>query len=145
MKLDKKYQLRWLFYRNKKNLAFRKNNFTATERCCNCKKGVSKWISYIFTENDGSTKFISNCPHCNKELKREKNISIIHKLYESIEYFWSVLDWLHICRNTAGGRYDFGNDEWYLVKGYYYTDYFELVEVLKRKRKWWEYVIIEKH
>jgi DNA-directed RNA polymerase subunit RPC12/RpoP len=138
-KKPKKYQLRWLFYRNKVNFSLGKNNYTATERCSKCKKGVSFFMA-IWWEG----KTISNCPHCGEDLVKEKNTSFLHKLHTKKEVFWKVLDWLHICRDTIGHRYDMFNDEHYFIMSTEYTNDWEFKKHNFRKRKWWEYIVIEK-
>lgn len=138
-KRNRKYQLRWLFYRNKANFLMGKNNYTASERCSKCKKGVSFYMA-IWWEG----KNLSKCPHCSEDLVKEPNTSIFRKLYIKKDIFWKVLDKLHICRNTIGGRYEWGNDEHYFITSSEYTSDWDFKQHNFRKRKWWEYIIIEK-
>ena len=139
LRAKKKYQLRWLLYRNKPNFGFGKNNFTATERCSKCKKGVAYWMTYMWGD-----KIISKCPHCREDLTREKNTSLVHFLWKKKEIFWNLLDFLHLCRNTVGGRYEMGNEESYFVESQEFDEDWNHIKTNFRKRKWWEYIIIEK-
>jgi len=98
-KFNNEYQFRWLFYRNKRNWTLGKNNYTASQRCSKCKRGVSHYLAVFW---DG--KIITKCPHCGEDLVKEKNISFRHWLWIKKGLFWKLLDYLHICRNTSGVR-----------------------------------------
>lgn len=142
----KKYQLRWLFYRNKQNLTYGRNNYTASEMCDKCKKGVSHYLSFM--NFGGDNKTVSVCPHCSQNMNTVPNTNLNHKLwkiYKKLEdSFWKILDYLHICRDTVGGRYDMFNDEYYFVKSTEYSSNWNFFKNNFRDRKWWEYIIIEK-
>lgn len=135
----KQYQLRWLFYKRKPNFILGKNNYTASERCSKCKKGVSTYL-FIWTPS----KNIYKCPHCAEDLVKEKNTSIKRKLWNYRNVFWNLLDYLHICRYSATGRYDMLGDECYLVESREYDKDWNLIKINFKKRKWWEHIIIEK-
>lgn len=146
-KKPKRYQLRWLFYRGKKNLVFGKNNYTASEMCDKCNKGVNHYLS-IF-DFGGSGKGTSLCPHCGKEMKPVLNTNLNHKLwkvYKKVEEgVFNTLDFLHILRNTTSkSRYEMFSDESYFVKFEKYDNDWNFKGRELRSRKWWEYIIIEK-
>lgn len=146
-KKPKKYQLRWLFYRGKKNFVLGKNDHTSSQTCDKCRKGVSNYLS-IF-DFGGSKVSISFCPHCGKEMKPVPNTNFNHKLwkiYKKLEdAVFNTLDFLHIMRNTISkNRYEMFSDESYFVKSEKYDNNWNFKERELRSRKWWEYIIIEK-
>ena len=139
----KRYQLRWLFYRRLPNMVWGENNYTSSDRCSNCKKGVSGSFGYIF-----QGKMFMHCPHCGKDLKKEKNTNLNHKLWvigKNISIlFWNFLDKIHLVRSQVSGRYDMMGDECKYVK--HWTMNYETgkMSFTPKKRKWWEYIFIER-
>jgi hypothetical protein len=136
----KRYRLRWLFYRQPKNWRFGRNDYSASQRCKSCRKGVSGWIGIGMGD-----RIVSYCPHCTKELYREPNTSFSHYAYKVllrlVNAFYLLLDRLHIVR--TGSRYGiFGDESGYVKYFSYHLDGRETFEL--RSRKWWEYIIIKK-
>lgn len=139
----KRYQLRWLFYRRIPNMSWGKDNYTSSERCSKCKKGVSSSFGYIF-----QGKMFMHCTHCGKDLQKEKNTNINHRIWVVCKLisdsFWTFLDKIHLVRSQVFGRYEMMGDE------YKYVEYWNInLETGKtcftlKKRKWFEYIFIEK-
>lgn len=144
-----KYQLRWMFYRSRKHIMYGKtNNYSAEDMCKSCKRGVNSYIARAYIDEKGSWINATKCPHCGILLDKVPNINLNRKLYKLGERvknnFWKALDYLHICRNQAGGRYPicFSDESAYIIS----------TQILKtgefkhffRNRKWWEYIFIEK-
>jgi len=143
MPFFKLYQLRWAFYRNVPNWSLGKDNDSSSERCASCKKGVSSSFGYAF-----NGKFHFFCPHCSKDLVKEKNTNIRHYLWivfkKVSKAFWWVLNEIHLVRSAHNDRYGMFGDEYKYVEKY--TINFETDETVftLRKRKWWEHLFIER-
>lgn len=143
----KTHTLRWLFYVRKKNLCFGKNDWSASKICDKCRKGVSSFITWSTFSEDGKGKSHSYCPHCGKEMNRVDNDNVSHKLYKFTEklknWFWWVLDKSHIARYSIEGRYGMFGDEARYVKSWTVNMKSGEEKANFKKRKWWEYILIE--
>lgn len=141
----KRYRLRWLFYGKLDNFVLGKSRW-ASDRCKNCKKGVNSKIAIIDFETNTTKSF---CIHCSKEYIAEPNTNLdyrIYKIFKSIaKLFWNLLDFLHLVRSSHFGRYNMFGDESNYVSGWSFNyDNYTGMHPLMKKRKWWEYIIIEK-
>lgn len=93
-------------------------------------------------------KMFMHCPHCGNDLKKEKNTNLNHKLWgigKNISIlFWNFLDKIHLVRSQVSGRYDMIGDECKYVK--HWTMNYEIgkMSFTPKKRKWWEYIFIER-
>lgn len=147
----KKYQLRWLFYRRLPNMvwsASKYDKYIAHDRCKACKWGVNGRLVFIMWDKNGIPTSYSNCPQCGKEYKAEPNTNYSYRAYKISKRiskgFWDVLDWLHLVRSAHSGRYDIFGDEGYYVTGWELNTKTGVVITHFKKRKWWEYILIEK-
>ncbi|MDC7248574.1 MAG: hypothetical protein PQJ49_01485 [Sphaerochaetaceae bacterium] len=143
-KQPKKYQLRWLFYRKSVSYRFGKNNYTASEICKLCRKGVSYYMTVLMFGG----KSHSYCPHCSQNLEKVPNTNFNHKLWKFGKkldgYLENFLNFTHILRKRGESRYGmFGDESKYILATEFSKDW-DFVKEHKRKRKWWEYIIIEK-
>lgn len=139
----KTHTLRWLFYRKKKNLVFGENNYTANTMCSLCKKGTDGPCFYIM----GLNKLY--CPHCGTdELKRISNTNFNHRLYIIgkfiSNYTWKFLSMIRLVRSSIEGRYDMFGDERRHVESWQLNYSTGRTSYRLKKRKWWEYILIEK-
>lgn len=148
MPLWKTHTLRWLFYRRVPNHVLYKpsvDKYSSNQRCKNCKWGVGSHMMIADFSKRISTSY---CPHCHQELEKEPNKNLTHKLYNAYSYivnlFWATLDKLHIVRSTSEGRYDMMGDEAKYVDHWLMNNNTGTVTPVLRKRKWWEYILIEK-
>lgn len=151
MPVWKTHTLRWLFYRKTKNWILpnpKHDKYSANDRCSNCKLGVNARMGFLFFQEDGTSKYQSFCPHCGKEYSPEPNINISHKLYKLAKiickFFWFILDKIHLIRRSTETRYGAFGDESRYVKCLEYDNEWNYKGVELKKRKWWEYIIIEK-
>lgn len=151
MPIWKTHTLRWLHYRRTPNWTIGKpstDKYISDKRCKACKWGVNLRVSWIIIAEDGTRSSCSYCPHCNKEYHEEPNTNFTHKLYKAAKWiskiFWIILDKLHLVRSTTSGRYEMFGDEQRYVESWQMN--FETGETSKKfkKRKWWEYILIEK-
>lgn len=138
MKSKNRYKLRYLFYRILPNIVFGLADYESSTRCKVCKKSGS--VGFLF-----QGKIMCNMSH---EYVEEPNTSLKRKLYlvwEAIgNFFWKVLDKLHIVRSSHDGRYGmFGGDECMYVKQYKLNLETGKFTFEFKKRKWWEYIIID--
>lgn len=141
----KRYQLRWLLYRKIPNMRWGKNDYSSDKRCKSCKRGTGGikigWVT--------NGVYSCSCPHCGNELKEEKNINLNHRLWgigKSISsYFWALLDKLHLVRSSSIGRYDMFGDEQKYVSSYTLDMTNCKMTPRYKKRKWWEYIFIERN
>ena len=137
----KRYTIRWLFYRKLPNLIYSKYS---DSRCKHCKYG-------------GGTNLIWRTPEgaihgCGKPYETEPNTNWDYKLYKAtaflkkytIDLFWGILDFLHIVRSTNHGRHDMFGDESRYVKSWAFDKDWNKKGPIMIKRKWWEYIFIEK-
>lgn len=142
----KRYTLRWLFYRNKPNMAIR-FNYPTSERCKKCKRSLGP-SRMVFMDMTGSGKNYWPCPECGEELEVEENTNFDRKLFLAkhnlVELFWEVLDRLHICRDTTESRYSMFGDEAHYVKCWHHNMKTGETHPEFKKRKWWEYIFIVK-
>ncbi len=145
--LWKTHTFRYLFYRRKQNICFGKNDYSSDKICSKCKKGTGglKLMMLNFRPNG---KSITYCPHGCGELFQIPNTNLNHKLWiignRISKLFWFILDKLHIIRSSINSRYDMGGDESrYILRWSMNMDTGEF-KPIHRKRKWWEYIIIEK-
>lgn len=144
----KRYQLRWLFYRRFNSYMFGKNDYTSDKRCSKCKKGCGG-MKMGFMDMSDNGKFYMSCPHCSENLVEEPNANLNHLLYTYYRILMKVseviLNYLHILRKKGETRYDIFGDE-----RKYVSIYFRIEEdgakviSTKLKRKWWEYIFIER-
>lgn len=76
------------------------------------------------------------------------NTNISHKLYKFgkriSKLFWILLDKLHLVRSSIIGRYDMFGDESRYVKSWVMNMKTGKMSKNLKKRKWWEYILIEK-
>ncbi len=78
-KVDRKYKLRYLFYRKQKGFTIISNNIWYSEYLCkNCKSPASHYIAWLDTQSKTS-KII--CLYCSKDLIKIPNKSISKKLF----------------------------------------------------------------
>jgi len=151
MPIWKTHTLRWLHYKRIPNWVMGKpstDKYIADKRCKECKWGVNARMVWMFTAEDGTRSSHFNCPHCRKEYHGEPNTNFTHKLYKTgkriSKIFWTILDRLHLVRSSIGGRYDmFGDEARYVRSWGINMTTGEMSKTLK-KRKWWEYILIEK-
>lgn len=151
MPIWKTHTLRWLLYRRIPNFEFNSHKidkYVSAKKCSKCKWGVNSRMTFIQRLDDGTYKYFSICPHCGKDFIEEPNTNFTHRLYKFAKWwsklFWTFLDRLHIVRSLIHDRYDIFGDE-----GRYVTKFSLNFETGKKKnylakRKWWEYIIIEK-
>lgn len=147
MPIWKTHTFRWLFYRRVPNM-LKQNYRLADNRCKSCKKGVNSRFIISMRQEDGTWKSYCNCPHCNKEYIAEPNTNLSYKLWKYYEkiisLFWWILDKLHLVKSSVHGRYDMFGDEARYVKHWTYNKKDLYPTSLMKKRKWWEYILIEK-
>lgn len=151
MPIWKTHTLRWLFYRKIPNLVISKpsrDKYTSSKRCAKCKKGVNLKMGLLVRQEDNSYKYISYCPHCGDEYKEEPNTNISHKLYKitkkTSNLFWLILDKIHLVRSSHESRYSMFGDESRYVEYWKYDLNWNPKKPVLKKRKWWEYILIEK-
>ena len=151
MPLWKTHTLRWLYYRKTPNFSLGKistDKYKSSKRCANCKNGVNTRMVFMMMQEDGTQKYSSYCPHCSKEYVEEENTNINHKLYKIgkkiSKYFWMLLDKLHLVRSSISSRYDMFGDEYRYVRGWEMNMKTGKTTFSLKKRKWWEYIFIEK-
>lgn len=151
MPVWKTHTLRWLFYRKVSNLLIsnpKYQRWTASRRCSKCKKGVSVWMAFSCTDKNGRYNPKSLCPHCGKDFIFEPNTNLSHRLYNTyksiIRGFWLIFDRLHLIRSSIHGRYDMFGDEARYVAHWTYDKNWNQKKPALKKRKWWEYILIEK-
>lgn len=135
----KRYQLRWLFYRRLPNMVFSKGDYTSNTRCKICKRGSG--MMWFF-----QGKLL--CGSGDHEYIEEPNTSLKHKVYKAWKYisglFWLMLDKIHLVRSSHHGRYEmFGDESPYISSFTINLDTGKVTYHLK-KRKWWEYIFIER-
>lgn len=140
----KRYQLRWLFYRVKSNTFILNYREASKDRCSKCKRGSSSWMA--FAKPDEPMKMY--CIYCGSEWVPEPNTNFKHYAIKicraTSKTFWAVLDWLHLVRSSFDPRYSMFGDEGHYVKSFTVnTDTWTTTYKLK-KRRWWEYILIEK-
>lgn len=147
MPIWKTHTLRWLFYRRKRNLTFVKD-IESKYRCKNCKKGIAGGMimfSFDKYKNPCSKRY---CHHCSKELETEPNTNISRKIWILWKWiqdkFWGFLDVIHLVRSSTHGRYGMFGDEARYVESWTLNINSPHEKANLRKRKWWEYIIIEK-
>lgn len=141
----KRYQLRWLFYRKPQpSFSYGTNDYTSEKRCAKCKKGVGGTKHGIMWDS-GVTYF---CPHGCGELIEQKNTNLNHRIYilwkPVLKFIVLALDRLHILRMPGNQRNGLFADE-----GKYLSHWTMNIEtgetkMFYKKRKWWEYIFIEK-
>ncbi len=147
----KTHTLRWLFYRKVPNYVlstFKEDKYQSDKRCKSCKWGVNNRISYMFREDDGTTKVYTYCPHCTKEYIAEDNTNITHYLYKLkkffVNLFWVFLDKIRLVRSSDSGRYDLFGDESRYVSSWEINLTKDTATFTHKKRKWWEHILIVK-
>lgn len=147
----KTHTLRWLFYRKIPNWVMGKpstDKYTSDKRCVECKNGVNARMGFLALGKDGQQKYTSFCPHCRKEYKEEPNTNFSHRLYKLGKFistkFWKILDKLHLVRSSIGGRYEMMGDERRYVLRWGMNMETGKTNYKLRKRKWYEYILIEK-
>ncbi len=144
----KTHTLRWLFYRRKDNVVFGKNGVSSDKMCQSCKKGVNSYLAFSCIDSEGKHYTVANCPFCKEKLVRVPNTTISHKLYKfwtkCVILFWVFLDKIRLVRSSIEGRYGMFGDESRYTTGFYLNMETGKSTSLMRKRKWWEYIIIEK-
>lgn len=149
MPIWKTHTLRWLFYR-KVIGSFISNpkydKWSSGNRCVLCKKGVNLMIMFSEISEGGTKKHLVYCPHCGEEYKKEPNTNLSHNLWKFGKWinmsFWLILDKLHLIR--SGSRYGlFGDEARYVKLQTIYLETGKTTQCLE-KRKWWEYILIEK-
>lgn len=142
--LWKRYQFRWLFYMPLKGMPFVKHH-QSDKRCSTCKKSVGPYMLWLNFSNGTSR---AECPHGRHEYVAEPNTNFSYRAY----LIWAaivkttrfVLDKMHILRRADERRYGTFGDESYFILREEYDQNWQLVKIHFRKRKWWEYVFIEK-
>lgn len=138
----KTHTLRWLFYRKVPNFVFENAKYS-DNRCSNCKEGVNMRIGMII-----QGKCISYCPYCQKEYIPEPNTNLTYRIYQFRKIlsksFWFILDRLHLVRSSIHSRYEMFGDESRYVKSYRYDKDWNPLAPIMIKRKWYEYIFIEK-
>lgn len=148
MPIWKTHTLRWVYYRRTHNLVVKTHEYTSDKRCSKCKSGVNARIYFMSTKEDGTQGHISYCSHCGEELKEEPNTNINHRLYKIEKkvrtLFWLMLDELHLIRSSPYSRYDMVGDERRYVESWIMNIEKGITTPKLKKRKWWEYVLIEK-
>lgn len=147
----KRYTLRWLFYRRVPNMKFShpsRDKYSSDKRCASCKWGVNARMAFIMMRKDGTSKSYSLCPHCAEEYKEEPNTNLSHRAYKVWSWltgiFWTILDRLHLVRSSCNGRFSMFGDEARYIKGWYLDMGTGKTTPIHRKRKWWQYIVIEK-
>lgn len=147
----KTHTLRWLYYRRIPNLVMGKpstDKWVSDKRCSKCKWGVNMRMCWSFRDADDKWHSHSVCPHCNGEYVAEPNTNITHKLYKAWKWmsklFWKMLDKLHLVRSSIHGRYDMFGDEQRYVAVFKLNFKTGKTTYEFKKRKWWEYMLIEK-
>ena len=106
-------------------------------------------MGFIIKQDDGTNRYISNCPHCGKEYIEEANANLSYRAYQLYKWvskmLWLILDNLHIVRTSYNGRYEmFGDEAVYVQHWRYSLDFSEKKGIKLRPRKWWEYIFIIK-
>lgn len=146
MPIWKTHTFRWLFYRRIKNrmsTPLKYDKWMAHSRCNHCKWGVNSHI--VLLQKDGA---IHICPNCGKNYTKEPNTNFSHQVYlignRVVKMFWRILDNIHLIRSSVEGRYDTFGDESRYVLSTRYSNKWEFVSRTMRKRKWWEYILIER-
>jgi len=138
----KRYRLRWLFYRKRNGFYFPKYSY---ERCENCKNGSAMGAIEM---NFGTGECKKKCLNCMKTFIGEPNTNWNYRVYlfkKAITKFIEVaLNWLHILRKRQETRYGMFGDEDKHVKAWIYNTEANTSETCFKKRKWWEYILIEK-
>jgi len=132
----KHYQLRYLFYRILPNIVFGLKDYESNTRCKVCKKSGAYGFYYQGKLMCGDHEYQS-----------EPNTSTKHRLYliwKSItNLFWTILEKVHIVRSAYDGRYSLFGDESMYVKQFTINIETGKTTYEFKKRKWWEYIIIE--
>lgn len=150
MPIWRTHTLRWLYYRKIPNLIMgnsRTDWYKSNKRCKKCKKGVNMRFIIIDFRSVANDSY-SPCPHCGKKYEEEPNTNISHNLYKTAKWisdtFWLILDKLHLVRSTCIGRYDMFGDESKYVRLWGFNMETGKTSKELKKRKWWEYILIEK-
>ncbi|HXU28817.1 MAG TPA: hypothetical protein VN698_16425 [Bacteroidia bacterium] len=137
----KRYRLRWLFYRNSHALSFGRNNYTASNMCSICRKGVS---SYVVMNYEGRRQCF--CPHGSHELVQVPNNTLHHSLWlkwvKIKSVLETVLDKLHIVRKPHENRYSIFGDERHYMHQTINMETYDVKNIM-HSRRWWEYVFIK--
>ncbi len=148
MPIWKTHTLRWLFYRKVPNIIMSTDKWGHADRCKLCKKGVNARIVFSMRRDDGTWKTVSQCPRCGKDYEAEPNTNLSHKLWKSYKEitnpFWLILDKIHLVRSTTDGRYGMMGDESRYIKSTEFDKDWNFVKTHLKRRKWWEYILIEK-
>ncbi len=146
----KTHTLRWIYYRRTPNLImgnYKTDKWVSDKRCSKCKWGVDQRLTWSFRDENGDWHFTTKCPHCGEDYVAEPNTNITHAMYKIAKNisrsFWAALDYLHLVRSSISGRYEMSGDESRYVKKWMLFESGQTKYTLK-KRKWWEYIFIEK-
>lgn len=104
-----------------------------------------RFMIFDITGNTGGNLVF--CSHCGKPLVEEPNTSWLYKwltfVSKAKKIGWMILEFTHLFRYTSDPRYSMFGDEAHYVKGWViHNDGRE--EAMMRKRKWWEYIVIER-
>lgn len=146
----KTHTLRWLFYRKLPNWQLgspKADRLTSSKRCASCKNGVNSRLGVLI--NLGETpEYVSYCPHCGENYQEEPNTNLNHiawKFYKrTSRMFWLFLDRIHLIRSSTNGRYEMFGDESRYVLAWEISAKTGRTGYRKRKRKWWEHILIER-
>ncbi len=150
MPIWKTHTFRWLFYRKVPNLIMgnpKYDKYNSSVRCKSCKWGVNARWGYMITAEDGTQRWTSFCPHCRKEYHEEPNTNFTYRIYLIGKWisnaFWTILDRLHLVRSSSFGRHEMFGDESIYVSMWSMNFKTGKTEAILKKRKWWEYILIE--
>lgn len=133
----KKYKLRYLFYRRTPAFWIApdwQNKYV----CLYCRKGSDNKMLF------GGKVLCGGCMEALTEVKNRSVKYILWKLWSPIsKAFFSVLQFLHIVKSSPTGRYEiFGDESRYVAyKINVNTGHQQLI---KKKRKWFEYIFIRR-
>jgi len=144
MPIWKTHTFRYLIYRKLPNIIWETKSWKCIDRCDKCKKGFNMALTFF----DRDEPYIL-CPNCMNECKKEPNENFSYKLYKFYKLiskiFWKLLEIIHLVRSDFHGRYDMFGDESRYVKNYEIDTNLMTTKYNLKKRKWWEYILIEKH